>query len=143
MAREQCLLDRISSRNDRGQGRYQPTTKEDLESLMESVRRHLNRLLNSRHGMSESAPEYGLPSLVDITSSSGNHVQRISDAIRSTIEEYEPRLRRVKVSAKESEQVNRQTLVFRVDAVLVGRSGEHRVWYETAIRGNGEFDVNG
>jgi len=32
-------------------------------------------------------------------------------------------------------------LSFRVEAVLVGRSGEHRVWYETMVTGAGEFDV--
>lgn len=142
MAKEYSLLERLSGRSGRNRTRYEPTTGENLEALMESVRNHLAKLLNSRHGMSEALPDYGLPSLVDVVVDSGNYVQLVQDAIRSTVEKYEPRLKRVRVSRKE-EEGNKQTLVFRVDAVLISKSGEHRVWYETSIRGTGKFDVAG
>jgi hypothetical protein len=37
---------------------------------------------------------------------------------------------------------DRRTLAFRIDAVLVGHAGEHRVWYQSALTGNGQFEVS-
>jgi hypothetical protein len=34
-------------------------------------------------------------------------------------------------------------LRFRIDGVLVSRSGEQRVWYQTAVSPSGELDVAG
>ena len=96
MGRERMLLDRIAAGGARGGGRYEPSTREDLDALMDSVRRQLARLLNARHGFSEAVPDYGLPALTDLTVGSGDHVRRIRDAIRVAIEKYEPRLRRVR-----------------------------------------------
>ncbi|MBN2448145.1 MAG: type VI secretion system baseplate subunit TssE [Phycisphaerae bacterium] len=137
------LLDRIAALGEeRGRGRYEPTTEEDLEALMESVRRNLTRLLNARQGMAEGVTDYGLPALTDLTAGGERYVQRVQDAIRGTIEKYEPRLRRIRVTHQVHEG-DVQTLVFRVDAVMVGRSGEHRVWYETAFAPTGKFAVMG
>ena len=140
MGRERMLLDRIARLGDPIQGRYEPSAKEDVEALMESVRRNLTRLLNSRHGMSEALPDYGLPALNDLTIGSGDYVHRVEESIRVAVEKYEPRLRRVRVSRVMDEE--RQTLSFRVDAVLISESGEHRVWYETVVTGAGEFEVS-
>jgi type VI secretion system protein len=140
MAREQTLLDRIARCGDRQRGRIEPSANEDLDALMESVRRNLVRLLNARHGMSEALPDYGLPALNDLTIGSGDYVRRVEEAIRVAVEKYEPRLRRVRVSRVEDEE--RQTLSFRVDAVLISQTGEHRVWYETVVTGAGGVEVS-
>ena len=143
MGREHSLLTRIAAAGtDRARGRYEPTTVEDLDALMESVRGHLARLLNARHGMSEAAPDYGLPALADVMAGSDQSVRLVQEAIRIAIEKYEPRLRRIRVTHQTAEGKG-QTLVFRIDGVLVGRSGEHRVWYETSFTPNGNLDVAG
>ena len=141
MGREQMLLDRIAEMGDRGHNRSEPSVVEDIEELMESVRRHLGRLLNARHGMSEAMPDYGLPALSDLTIGSGDHVQRVQDAVRVAVEKYEPRLRRVRVSSVVDDD-SPHTLSFRVDAVLIGQSDEHRVCYETLVTGDGQFEVS-
>ncbi len=144
MRREETFLERIADMGGRRLGRYQPTTAEDIESLMESVRQHLAALLNARHGMSEALPDYGLPSLVDLVAGTGDHVRGIQEAIQTTIEKYEPRLRRVRVTHEsESEQGSAQKPIFRIEGILVGRSGEHRVWYRTEVGRTGEFAVQG
>lgn len=140
MGREQTLLERIASRGGYRSSRYEPSATEDVDALMDSVRHNLARLLNARHGMSEALPDYGLPALNDLTVGSGDYVSRVEKAIRVAVDKYEPRLRRVRVSPVVDE--NHQTLAFRVDAVLIGQSGEHRVWYETVVTGNGEFEVS-
>jgi type VI secretion system protein len=143
VSREQTLLERIAaSTTDRTQSRYAPSAQEDLDALVESVRRQLARLLNSRQGMCEAAPDYGLPAFSDLMAGHDGYIHMVQEAIRTTIEKYEPRLRRVRVT-HQAEEGTKQMLVFRVDAVLVSRSGEHRVWYETAFTPNGKLDVAG
>ncbi len=143
MGRERTFLQRLASGAGPGAGRrIEPTTAENVEELQESVRQHLGRLLNARHGMSQAAPDYGLPSLVDLITSTGEHVPAVQRAIRTTIEKYEPRLRHVRVSCLRDEDAPTQrALVFRVDAVLVGRDGEYNVGYVTAVGPNGQFEV--
>ena len=141
MGREQRLLSRIAARADPGRGRYEPTATEDLEALMESVREHLGHLLNARHGMSETLPDYGLPAMSDLMIDSPEYVHSVQAAIQKTIEQYEPRLRRVRVAPVVDEERG-HTLTFRVDAVLVSQTGQHRVWYETMVSGKGDFDVS-
>jgi len=145
MGREQSLLDRIAARSGRGRTREQISATQDLDALMESVRRHLKRLLNARHGMSEALPDYGLPALTDLTVGSGDYIKRVEDSIRTAVEKYEPRLRRVRVSrvGGDREDVDKgRMLAFRIDAVLVSDTGEHRVWYETSVSGAGEFEIS-
>ncbi len=137
------LLDRIAACGaDRRPDRYDVTSEENPEALMASVKRHLTRLLNSRHGMSEALPDYGLPTLGDLLAGREESLRLVQDAIRLTIEKYEPRLRRVRVTQRVDES-DARTLVFRVDAVMIGRGSEYSVWYETSFTPNGEFDVAG
>lgn len=141
MAGEKTFLRRLAGMGKSPAGRrHEPTTVENVEELKESVRQHLARLLNARHGMSSAAPDYGLPSLVDLITSTGEHVGTMQRAIRETIEKYEPRLRRVRVSCT-GEDAPMQPLAFRVDAVLIGRHREYEVGYVTAVTKNGMFDV--
>lgn len=141
MGREQTLLERIAGGESPRRSRFEPTAKEDAEALMESVRGSVRKLLNARHGMSEAQPNYGLPAFTDMIVSGGDYVLAIQEAIRTAIENYEPRLQRVRVSRVVDAEKDVRTLTFRIDGVLVGRSGEHRVWYQTSIAGNGQFEV--
>jgi len=141
MAREKTLLERLADAGRGGRSRVQPSAEEDLTALMESVRRQLARILNARHGMSEAMPEYGLPALTDLTIGTGDHSATVEQAIRTAIEKYEPRLRRVRVTRVQDEERN-HVWAYRVDAVLSSETGDHRVWYETQVRGSGEFNVS-
>lgn len=144
MAREGTFLERIAASASLRRGRYEPTTEDHVEAVMESVRRNLERLFNARHGMSEALPDYGLPALVDLTMGAGDHVRTLQQVIQKAIEKYEPRLRRVRVTPQANPDDRRgQTPVFRIEASLVARNGEHRVWYETGMRATGAFGVQG
>lgn len=64
MAREHTLLRRLAgSGQQTGTRSFASRTTEDVEALMESVRQHLGKLLNSRQDMSEAVPDYGLPTM--------------------------------------------------------------------------------
>ncbi len=143
MAREQNFLHRLAEVGRSGaKARQEATTAEDAEALREAVRQNLVRLLNARHGMSQAAPDYGLPAMVDLITGSGEHLAIMQRAIRTTVEKYEPRLRSVRVSIVQEEDASMQPLVFRVDAVLVGRQSEYRVGYVTAVGKDGQFEVD-
>ena len=142
MAGNMHLLARIAQSEGGGRSTRGPSAVEDVGALMESVRTHLRRLLNARHGMCECAMDYGLPAISDISVDVGDHVRAMQDAIHTTVERYEPRLRRVRVTRVVDDEEGR-SLTFRVDAVLVSESGEHRVYYETSLGGGGQFEVEG
>lgn len=143
MSRERSLLERIALGEERARDPYARAKGEDLDALIESVRHHLIRLLNARHGMSEALPDYGIPALTDLVVGSRDYLTTVQEAIRITIEKYEPRLHRVRVSlVGDDEGSHARTLAFRVDAILKSQSGEHRVWYQTEVAGSGEFSVS-
>lgn len=139
MGRERTLLERIAGTGD-GE-RFQSSAAEDIEALADSVRRHLRRLLSSRHGLSQALPDYGLPAMTDLVVGSSDYVHRVQEAIRSTVEKYEPRLRHVRVTHHAGEG-DKHTLSFLIEGVLVGRTGQHRVCYSTGPSGDGRFEVN-
>lgn len=76
-----------------GQGMGQVT------HVVESIKRHLVRLLNAHPGNSASAPELGLVDFNDATLGTQDLNIRIRSAIRHCIERYEPRVNRVDVVA--------------------------------------------
>lgn len=140
MAREQALLERISSYAERKSARYALTTEEDLDALMDSVRDNLRRLVNARHGMSQAQPDYGLPAFNDLSAEGDTYIKRVRDAIQATIAKYEPRLKNVRVSPQ-ADGANPANLRFRVDATLIGATEECRISYETAVQAGGAIDV--
>ena len=143
MGRETAFLQRLANLERRRV--IAPTTEEDLEALMESVRANLTRLLNARWGMSEALPEYGLPSLVDITVGTGDPVRVVEKHIKDTIDAYEPRLRSVRVSRIVPDEGDAAGMLsFRIAGQLRTRtSGDQGVWYETELTQKGDFGVLG
>ena len=63
-----------------------------------SISSHLTRLLNSRQGSLQHLPDYGLPDITEIYQGLPYSVNQLTQAIKNTIEKYEPRLRNVYVS---------------------------------------------
>ncbi len=141
MAFEGSLLDRISAGEFRQRSSAAASSAEDVELLMGSVQRNLVRLFNARHDLAQAAPDYGLPALSDLTIGAESYVERVRKSILVAVRKYEPRLRRVRVEHAAGGE-DSQRLTFRVEGILVGRSGEHRVFYETSIAGSGQFDVS-
>ena len=83
MAREQMLLDRLAALGGTQQSRYHPTTEQDIDALIASVQRNLQRLLNARHGMSEALGDYGLPALTDLIVGSADYVEAVAASIKT------------------------------------------------------------
>ncbi|OOG23469.1 hypothetical protein B1C78_11080 [Thioalkalivibrio denitrificans] len=66
-------------------------------TLHDSLRIHLERLLNSRQGTLVHQPEYGLPDLSDIYLNIPHSLERLAREVKHCIDAYEPRLRNVRI----------------------------------------------
>ncbi|HEY9118331.1 MAG TPA: type VI secretion system baseplate subunit TssE [Marinobacter sp.] len=71
----------------------------EVTHVVESIKRHLVRLLNAHPGNSASVPDLGLLDFNDATLGTHDLSIQIRGAIRQCIERFEPRVRRVEVVA--------------------------------------------
>lgn len=94
-----------------------------------SVMGNLNRLFNTRQGSIKHLPDYGLPDIMTIYRDAPRSADEMRRAIQKAIRAYEPRLRRVRVEHRETDEYTMR-LVFIVSAELM--NGE-RVQFETTF----------
>lgn len=94
MGCDRTLLERLADPDPDAQR----TIHEDTQRLVDSVMRHLQRMLNTRQGHVPIQPEYGMPDITDCAEGAPEALDRIRRAIRNSIETFEPRLRRVKIT---------------------------------------------
>lgn len=97
---EQRLLERIASLGD-GRARSHQT---HVEVLIESIRAHLTRILNTRQGSVPIDPDFGVPDFTNLagSSSSSGSTQEVAASITRMVARYEPRLKSVQVQLAES-----------------------------------------
>jgi len=138
MGRERSVLDRL--RHPEPESRR--TIRENTTVLAESVMANLRRLLNSRHGIAPIAADYGIPDLCDVIHDFPDAISWMRKSIKTAIETYEPRLRRVAVKHVTSED-DPLALRFEITAELVTEEEKASVWIETRIDGSGEVQVKG
>lgn len=94
MGRYRTLLERLADPEREGRR----TLGEDTQTAVGSVMRNLRKLLNTRRGQALIQPDYGLPDITDCVENAPEALDRVSRAIKSTIEMFEPRLRRVRIT---------------------------------------------
>jgi type VI secretion system protein len=105
------------------------TSVSDDQRLLLSVVSNLNRLFNTRRGKVGHLPDYGLPDMLTVYRDSPRSADELRRAIKESIETYEPRLNRVRVRRRETDE-HSMRLVFVVKAEL--KNGE-RVRFETTF----------
>jgi type VI secretion system protein len=136
--RESTLLDRLRDPHS-GTARR---AGEDLGAIEESIKRHLQRMLNSRQGCSLSVPDYGTPDISEVVRGSPEVIGRMEESIRRSIELYEPRLADASVRFVGSED-QALVLCFEVNARLVRTEQEASVSFTTKMVPEGRVDVVG
>ena len=92
--REQRLLERISSWKKHPERRG----REDRGLVLESVLRHLQKILNTRQGSVPIGEDYGVPDFTEFLHDYPESLRAMERAIRHTIQKYEPRLKAVRVN---------------------------------------------
>jgi len=99
------LFDRLVDRSPKLRHEVRPARTLDRRGLRESVRRELERLLNTRcpfpvHRLADrprSVLDYGLPELTGFSAHSFEDRERLAELIRRAVEAFEPRLSDVRV----------------------------------------------
>jgi type VI secretion system protein ImpF len=114
----------------------------DRAALRASVAREVVRLLNTRvpaastHPAGRTVLDYGLADWSPTHTLDPAARTRLEADARSSIEAFEPRLRKVKVSA-ETVTGRERTLLIRVDALLVVEGGEEPVSFPVVVGDEG------
>ncbi len=73
----------------------------ELESIVE----HLRALLNTRQGESPSVPDFGVVDFTDLVHNFPEAIQMLQRCIRTTVLQYEPRLKNVVVQHVRDDEV--------------------------------------
>ena len=104
---------------------------------LRSVIDHLHRLFNTREGSLPHLQGYGLPDISHVYRTLPEGAEGLRDAMRSAVERYEPRLRKVKVVQQEAD-ARTGRLVFLLSAQLPGAG---QVRFQTTFTSAGESAV--
>lgn len=134
--REERLLERLRSIEKSPQRR----TASNPNRLVDSIMRHLSRILNTRQESAPTVPDLGVPDFTNLPGDSDTEsVQEIERAIRRVIRKYEPRLvqPRIEYIARDDLAVS---LRFKISAVLAG--DRTPVVFNTAVSDSGRVVVS-
>jgi type VI secretion system protein ImpF len=143
----QSLMDRLTTRDD-----WPMTRTASLRFLKESIRRDLERLLNTRQPHPDelggyeltrnSVLNYGLPDLNSLNTSSRAHLQQVQVAVQNCIELFEPRLEEVTVSV-EHRDLGKREIRFHIEARLVVHQMTDTVSFDSLLDlTSGTYAVN-
>ena len=92
--REERLLERILLWKKHPERRG----KEDPRRVLDSVLRHLQKILNTRQGSAPIGEDFGVPDFTEFLHDYPESLRAIERTIRHTIQKYEPRLKAVRVN---------------------------------------------
>jgi type VI secretion system lysozyme-like protein len=134
------LLERIS---DEGTGVGQRSRADEARgAAVDSVLRHLRRMLNTVHDDSLTVPDYGIVDLTGLLRDVPDSIEHVRASILASINRYEKRLTDVRVTHVPDPE-HGDVLRFRITARLVGDRGPSRVQVETTVEPTGHVRVQG
>lgn len=143
------IFDRLVDESPKVETEPRPFRTLNRQELRESVRRDLGRLLNTRcpipphllYGRQRSVVDYGAPDFTTFTPQNAQDQTRLGFLLTRTVEAFEPRLHRVRVSISPNHK-REQALRATLEAVLVVGSIAEAVSFPIAIqRKTGEVEV--
>lgn len=135
MAFEKSLLERIDSGGD---DIY--NTKIEPQRIVSSIMKHLSKMMNVRQGSVTILPDYGIPDLNEMIGRSPDGFMELRHAIRSSLENYEPRLSNVLVAHVKDED-NPLRMKFEVSAQLVVGEKPTEISFSTHVQDSGVVDI--
>ena len=90
------------------------------QQQVRSVISNLSYLFNTRRGALPHLPDYGLPDITEIYRDVPDSILKLRKSIKEAVERYEPRLRRVRIEAQDSDPYQMR-LVFLVSGEMPDR----------------------
>ncbi|KZL05027.1 Gene 25-like lysozyme [Pseudovibrio axinellae] len=104
-----------------------------VESKVNSIKRHLVKLLNTRAGASAATPDLGLVDFNISNVETNDLTQHIAASIRQCIEEYEPRVR-VKAVQFMPEPDRPLNLLFKIILIMPARDRGEQVQIDILMK---------
>lgn len=102
-------------------------------ALRDSVLNHLRDMCRTRRGTMHARPDYGLPEISEMVHSFPGAITAIREALQSTVEKYEPRLRGARVVHTPSTSLELYVR-FEITGTLVDAGGtKYPVRFETRV----------
>lgn len=134
---EERLLERIRlwKKEPFRRGKVEP------RRIIDSVLRHLRRILNTKQGNVLIAEDYGVPDFSDFLNAWPDSLRDIERIIRAAIQKYEPRLTGVRVSFIPQEE-DPLSLRFQITARLAADT-KTQVFIETIVDADGQVQIRG
>lgn len=111
-----------------------------VDILRESIIANLERILNSRAGMSLACETYGIPDLTQIVNGVPERARDIERALEKCIREYEPRLTFVEVEHVPDSH-GPMTACFKVRAAISKGKSAEEIWFETVVLSSGRVKL--
>ncbi|NIO05778.1 MAG: type VI secretion system baseplate subunit TssE [Deltaproteobacteria bacterium] len=136
--REERLTERIRSWNRAPDRRGRP----DPKRMIDSIVRHLERILNTRWGSAQIADDYGIPDFTALRSGLPDAIRDLERAIRNTIQKYEPRLEAVRVKFIPQEETI-LTVSFQIVARLAVEGEKNPVTFQSVMDSDGKVTIRG
>jgi len=137
------ILDRLLDDEPHNQTEVDPGKHQRLKELRNSVRRDLERLLNSRFRVVEPAEEfteiehsvlnYGMPDLATVNIVDTNKRKEFTLRLENILRRFEPRFKTVKVQYMDNKDNTDRTLRFRIDAVLYADPAPEVVVFDSVL----------
>ena len=115
-------------------------SSDDTNDLVDSLKRNLQAILNTRSGNAQSCPELGSIDFNDATGSSVEVYSAICRAIKRCIEDYEPRISRAEIIAQPNE-ADPLTLYFLVRSYVSFEERESIINFNLRIDGNHKYKL--
>jgi type VI secretion system protein ImpF len=134
-----CLLD------DQPDASSEPALSSSmrLEQLRESLRRDLESLFNSRQcsisppdncaELSASLLNYGLPDPATINLNSSHGIKTFCSRIETTITDFEPRIKSVRVVPRGKDRAEDSIFRFRVEALLHASPANETIVFDSSL----------
>lgn len=137
------ILDRLLDDEPHNQTEVDPGKHQRLKELRNSVRRDLERLLNSRFRVMEAPEEYqelehsllnyGMPDLATVNIVDTDKRKDFTNKLENILRQYEPRFKTVKVQYLDNKDNTDRTLRFRIDAVLYADPAPEVVVFDSVL----------
>ena len=126
----------LFERLQRGPTPTSRSTRQDLDEIRASIIKNLERILNSRAGMSAACESYGIPDMTQIVRGIPERRLEIEQALARCIEEYEPRLTHIEVR-HDIENKTPMVACFQVHAAISTGKTAEEVWFDTVVVSSG------
>ncbi|UCG64949.1 MAG: type VI secretion system baseplate subunit TssE [Deltaproteobacteria bacterium] len=134
--REERLTERIRSWKQAPERRG----GKDPKRMIDSIIRHLERILNTRQGSVPIADDYGIPDFTDLSSGFSDALRDLERTIRNTIQKYEPRLKSVRVKFIPQEE-NTLAVSFQIVGQLILEEEKNPITFQSVMDSDGKFTI--